>query len=353
MKHQLGLSAILALGACASGGSPQLARDQYLGGAAGDLRVLLDDKCPEAMPVYAMPDRGDPNKGLEDDFAAFSGLGLNMLTNIGGIAFQSFGSYLKHSGEESITRSVGANGGLFYTSPGYHEDVAINPAMRCMYLVRNGFAPQQRSFSASAAADLKDTWARLGLTRTPDLFAQLHIETSGDIGGGVLLTSEGETTVSPDIPAFWNPAVSPPYFRLKLDRLFVNQFQAPIANDTRDLAFVFNYGLAAAHTVVVADGANAGAPELSAKFAVGGIRLAGAQKGDYVGTSLTALQSAWMPVPGVKPYDPRATVDVVAYAVEFAPGNPMLEEIGEYLAGQDVRQQVESAISQTVSGGGD
>jgi len=58
-----------------------------------------------------------------------------------------------------------------------------------------------------------------------------------------------------------------------------------------------------------------------------------------------------MPVPGVKRYDPRATVDLIAYVVEFSPGNPMLEDIGEYLAGQDVRQQVESAITQTVGGG--
>lgn len=354
MKRQLGLSAMLALGACASSGPPQLARDQYLGGAAGDLRVLLDDRCPAATPVYSAPDRGDPNKGLEDDFDVFSSLGLSMLTKIGGIAFESFGTYLKHSGEESITRSVGANGGLFYTSPGRTADVTINPSMRCLYLVRNGFAPQPPNFAGSAANDLKAEWSRLGLTRTPDLFAALHIETSGDIGGGVMMTGEAEAeAAAPDIPAFWNPAVSPPYFRLKLDRLFVHQFQAPVANDTRDLALVFNYGLAAAHTVVVADGANAGAPELSAKFAVGGIRLAGARAGDYSGKSLTALQSAWMPVPGVKSYDPRATVDVVAYVVEFAPGNPMLEDIGEYLAGQDVRQQVESAISQTTGGSGD
>ena len=58
-----------------------------------------------------------------------------------------------------------------------------------------------------------------------------------------------------------------------------------------------------------------------------------------------------MPVPGVKSYDPRATVDVVAYVVEFAPGNQMLEDIGEYLAGPDVRRKVESVISETAGGG--
>ncbi len=350
MKRQLGLSAILAVGACASGGAPPPSRDQYLGGTSGDLRVLLDDQCPQAYPVVTMPDRGQPEKGLDDEFDVLSSLGLGMLTKVGGIAFQSFGTYLKQAGQESVTRSVGANGGLFYSRPDFNEDVTINPTLRCMYLVRNGYAPQRPNFANDAGDELKQVWTRLGLTRTPDLFAQLHIETSGDIGGGVMLTSGGETEPTADVPAFWNPAVSPPYFRLKLDRLYVRQFQAPVAGDTRDLALVFNYGLAAAHTVVVADGANAGAPELSAKFAVGGIRLAGAQKADYANGSLTALQTAWMPVPGVKNYDPRATVDVVAYVVEFAPGNPMLEEIGEYLAGQEVRQKVENALTQTMGG---
>ena len=37
-----------------------------------------------------------------------------MISNIGGIAFESFGNYLKRAGQDDVTRSVGANGGLFY-----------------------------------------------------------------------------------------------------------------------------------------------------------------------------------------------------------------------------------------------
>lgn len=320
-----------------------------LGGEAGDLRVLLDDACPQARPVDVMPDRGSPNKGLED-IAPLPGLAIDMLANIGGIAFQSFGTYLKHAGREDVTRSVGANGGLFYTSPG-SGNVSINPDLRCMYIVRNGFSPAGTEFRRDAPADLRQAWTRLGLTRTPDLFAFLHVETSGDIGGGAMIAAE--KTEDPDFtpPPFWNPAISPPYFRLKLDRLYITRFQSMSAAPSRDLAIIFNYGLAATHTVVTAEGANAGAPELAKKFAVGGVRLSGAKAGDYKGASLTALQSAWMPVPGVKSYDPRATVDVVAYVVEFSPGNPMLEEIGEYLAGQDVRNQVQDAITETARPG--
>jgi hypothetical protein len=168
---------------------------------------------------------------------------------------------------------------------------------------------------------------------------------AGDIGGGALTASNGDTADT-GAPAFWNPAISPPYFRLKLDRLYINRFQSIGAAPTRDLALIVNYGLATTRTVANAQGPDAGAPELAAKFAVGGIRLPGARAGDYKDAALTALQSGWMPVPGVKSYDPRATVDVVAYVVEFAPGNPMLEDIGEYLAGPDMRRKVETVITE-------
>ncbi len=343
------LAAAIAANGCASMPGGPAGRDDFLGGQAGDLRVLFDDRCPQAYPVAAMPDRSDPNKGL-DDYASLPGLAIDMLSNIGGIAFESFGTYLKRAGQDSVTRSVGANGGLFYTSPA-SGDVGINPDMRCMYLVRNGFGPLTQAFAGGAAADLKETWSRLQLTRTPDLFATLYIETSGDIGGGAFMASAGGDGSDFSGPAFWNPAVSPPYFRLKLDRLYVGRFQSESAAGSRDLAVIFNYGLAATRTVVTAEGPNAGVPDLATKFAVGGVRLAGAEPGDYKGASLTALQSAWMPVPGVKSYDPRATVDLVAYVVEFAPGNPMLEEIGEYLAGPDVRKRVENVISEGAGGG--
>lgn len=348
MRFLAAMTAVLAASGCASAPPPS-GGSAFIGGETGDLRVLFDDACPQAHPVEVMPDRGSPNKGLED-VAPLPGLAINMLANLGGIAFQSFGTYLKRVGHEDVTRSVGANGGLFYTSPG-SGNVSINPDLRCMYLVRNGFSPTTAGFEPDAPADLRQTWTRLGLTRTPDLFAFLHIETSGDIGGGALIATGNAEDPDFTSPAFWNPAISPPYFRLRLDRLYISRFQSTSAAPSRDLAVILNYGLAATHTVATAEGANAGLPDLAKKFAVGGVRLSGARSGDYKGASLTALQTAWMPVPGVKSYDPRATVDVVAYVVEFAPGNPMLEEIGEYLAGPDVRSQVQDAITQTARPG--
>lgn len=346
MKILVGLGCALAAAGCMTLPPPSQP-GSFLGGDAGDLRLLFDDACPQARPDTMIPDRSNPTKGFED-YAALPGLALSMLTNVGGIAFESFGAYLKRAGEEDVTRSVGANGGLFYTSPGAGREVTINPNLRCIYIVRNGFGPSPQPLAESAATDLRQAWSRLKLTRTPDLFATLHIETSGDIGGGTMMATGGGDDADFSAPSFWNAAISPPYFRLKLDRLYVNRFQSPSAAGSRDLALIFNYGLAATRTVVQTEGASAGVPDLATRFAVGGIRLAGARPGDYKGAALTALQSAWMPVPGVKSYDPRATVDVVAYVVEFAPGNPMLEEIGEYLAGPDVRQQVERVITESV-----
>ncbi len=344
MKRAVGVTCALAMAGCVSVPPPSRP-DGFIGGEAGDLRVLLDDRCPEAYPAPAPVRENDSRKGL-DDFAAIPSLALDMLSNIGGIAFESFGEYLKQAGHEDVTRSVGANGGLFYTSPS-GGDVTINPVIRCMYITRNGFGPEPRPFDVSVPGDLKETWGRLHLTRTPDLFAVAHIETSGDIGGGAMMATHGDDEDS--APAFWNPAVSPPYFRVRLDRLYIDRFQSIGAAPTRDLALIVNYGLAATRTVVKVEGADAGVPELATRFAVGGIRLAGARPGDYKGAALTALQSAWMPVPGVKPYDPRATVDIVTYVVEFAPGNPMLGEIGEYLAGAEVRQQVETVINEAAT----
>lgn len=349
MRLLTAVSAALSVAGCATAPPQAPEGHAFLGGESGDLRVLFNDKCPQAYPAPLMPDRDFPNKGLED-LAELPGLAIDMLANIGGIAFESFGTYLKQAGREDVTRSVGANGGLFYTSPG-GGNVSINPQLRCMYLVRNGYAPSAAGFADDTAADLRETWRQLGLTQTPDMFATLYVETSGDIGGGALISTGNADDDDFSAPAFWNPAISPPYFRLKLDRLYIRRFQSLSAAPTRDLAVIFNYGLAATHTVVVAEGSNAGVPELATKFAVGGVRLSGARPGDYKGASLTALQSAWMPVPGVKTYDPRATVDVVAYVVEFSPGNPMLEEIGEYLAGPDVRNRMQNAITETIRPG--
>jgi hypothetical protein len=347
MKAMVFVLAAVLLGGCASGGRSSRGPDAFIGGEAGDLRVLFDDGCPQVL----QPVRSE-EKGLFDEAEGLGALSVQLLSGLAGTAFQSFGAFLKHAGQEDITRSAGSNGGLFYSPSGAPESVTVEPRMRCVYVVRNGFSPTHAAFASESAADLQETWQRLGLTRTPDLYAALYLETVGEAGGIPVdaLSSTGGAAPASGFEGRgrWNPAISPPFFRLRLERLYVRSFQNPQASgNVRDLALIFNYGLATTQTAVQA-GQSAGVTDLGAKFAVGGVRLTGVRPGDYDAQSLTALQTAWMPAPGVRPHDPRATVDLVVYGIETAPGNPLLAEIGEYLSGTDVRRAVESAVTNQV-----
>ena len=50
-------------------------------------------------------------------------------------------------------------------------------------------------------------------------------------------------------------------------------------------------------------------------------------------------------MPPSRPFDPRATVDISAYVVEFAPGSKLLEEIGSYLASDEALAVVKPRAS--------
>jgi hypothetical protein len=296
------------------------------------------------------------DKGVGDRGPGLTGIAEQILGSIGGIAFQSFGTFLKEAGQPNITRSVGANGGQFYAALG-RNTLTISPRMRCIYLVRNGFGAQETEFARNAPEDLRTKWRGLGLRRTPDLFVAMHLETSKEAepssGAAFMLedvTKSAGTRPDLDPSGFEGPMAgatnTPPFFRARLDRVYVREFQSPGASSNmRDLAIVLNYGLAYSQAAITTAGANAGVTELVGKFAVGGIRVAGIQRGDYKADSLVSLQTGWMSMPPIKPFDPRATVDLSVYVVESAPGNRLLEDIGSYLASDRVGSAVSSAIT--------
>lgn len=356
-KLSVGL-ALLAAGCATSGGGGR-GPDDYVGGPAGDLRVLMDDRC-----VYAQSLAGGPVKGLGVT-GELAGVAVDVLSKIGGLTFKSFGTFLKRAGEAQVTRSVGGNGGHFYAAAAEGR-VSVAPKMRCVYLARNGFGPSQSGFAKDAPVDLKETWTRLGLNQTPDLFAAMYLETSGEVQrrNSVIASfledfnksaenrADGESP-GLDFGSLTGPAVAAsapaPFFRVKLDRLYVREFQGPASGaGTRDMAVILNYGLASSQAAIQTQGAGAGVTELTGKFAVGGIRFAGVRKGDYRAETLIGLQTAWMPMPEPKPFDMRATTDVAAYVVEFAPGNPLLEDIGEYLAGHELEAAVQGAVTSAI-----
>jgi hypothetical protein len=329
-------SRIAAVGLAAVNGGP----DEFLGGEGGDLRVLVNDRCPQAYPAA--------EKALPDRSFGMASVAQQILAGLGGVAFESFGTFLKKAGQPDVTRSVGSSGGYFYAGSASSGSSAIAPSMRCIYLVRNGFASRQDNYASNSPADLHEAWRSLGLLRTPDFFAVLHVETAGEAA----VTREpvrnrpdfeGLVEGAPD-----RPSASPPFFRLVFDRLYVRQFQNPsAAGGTRDLALIFNYGLASSPAAVAATGPAAGTTELTGRFAIGGLRFAGVREGDYGPAQLVSLQTGWMATPPSKPIDPRATVDISAYVVEFAPGNKFLEEIGSYLASDSVTSSVTEALKPT------
>jgi hypothetical protein len=339
MKSVIAVISAVALAGCASTGGSHGGPDQFLGGEAGDLRVLVNDMCPQGQPSFSAKSLGDRGIGS---------VAQQILAGLGGVAFQSFGTFLKKAGQPDVTRSVGSNGGFFYTVPTAAETVSLSPSMRCVYLVRNGFASKQTSFASEAPADLKDTWRNLGLTRTPDFFAVLHIETATEADRNAGAASVRDRPEFDGLFEGAAPARSggqAPFFRIVLDRLYVREFQNPSASGgSRDLALIFNYGLASSQAAIATTGPAAGVTDLTGKFAVGGVRLAGAHAGDYGPQQLVSLQTGWMSMPPSRPIDPRATVDISAYVVEFAPGNPLLEEIGSYLASDDVASSVTGAL---------
>ena len=79
MKRAIGLGCMLAFAGCAITPAPS-SPDGYIGGGAGDLRVLLDDRCPQAAPPPVMPDRGSPDAGAGPEDYSLPGLALSMIS---------------------------------------------------------------------------------------------------------------------------------------------------------------------------------------------------------------------------------------------------------------------------------
>lgn len=323
---------LVSLMGCANSGVATFGKEQLVSGENGDLRVFVDHKCPEVAELNRQRQE-HVERGVE-------GLAVEILSQVGVMAFKSFGTFLQKAGEASVTQSVGTTGGYFYTTK-----LDVSPAMRCIYLVRDGFALRSLPFVSSAPEDLRKKWSELGLNQTPDFFATLHLETTADAELVSLLPKDG----SPPTGAL-RLSPSAPYFRAKLDRLYVREFQnTRTASDYRDIAIVLNFGLAASGAKNPAESSERSAPahgvDPASVLAAGGVRLHGAQRGDYRENLLAGLQTGWMRMPRLqKDDDPRGTVDLSVYVVESSPGNPLLQKIGEYLAGDAVASSVVGAV---------
>jgi hypothetical protein len=345
----LGLG-LVSLAGCASSGGASFGPTQIMGGDNGDLRVFVNHRCTAAVELEELR-----QKYVRPD-SRFQGLAIDILAQVGALAFKSFGSFLHKAGEASFTQSLGSTGGYFYAASRTGESSSsrnVSPDMRCIYVVRDGFALQSSKFAASAPEDLQKMWGELGLSKTPDLFAVLHLETTSDAELMTLLpqylnyiSAAGEGAA----PLQLSPTA--PYFRAKLDRLYVREFQdAQSASSYRDLAIVLNYDLPASGAKFGADAGDRGTPETarvgSGILAAGGIRLPGIEKGDYRADALVGLQTGWMRMPALRQQgedNPRAAIDLSVYVVESAPGNPFLQSVGDYLSGETVVSNVAGVL---------
>jgi hypothetical protein len=341
---------LITLAGCANSGAASFGQTQIMGGDNGDLRVFVNHTCTEAVELEQLR-----QKYVRPE-TRFQGLAVDMLAQVGALAFKSFGSFLHKAGEAKVTQSLGSTGGYFYAASRPGDSSAsrnVSPAMRCIYVVRDGFALQSSKYASSAPEDLQKLWSELGLNKTPDFFATLHLET----------TSDAElTTLLPEYLNYLNAAgesaaplqLSPnaPYFRAKLDRLYLREFQdAQSASNYRDLAIVLNYDLAASGAKFGSDASERSTTEAGrggpSVLAAGGIRLPGIEKGDYQKDVLAGLQTGWMRMPPQKQQgedNPRGAVDLSVYVVEAAPGNAFLQSVGDYLSGDSFVSNVAGAL---------
>lgn len=367
MKLTIIAMGVVSLSACATSNVSGTGPVQLVSGENGDLRAFLSDACPGAKRLEeqwsAYIETTERLAGREIgaksvDAGSLGGVAAELLSGIGGLMFRSFGEFLRDAGAERATRSSAMTGGYFFARAGHDGALGIAPHMRCIYLVRNGFSLKQARFAPAAPEDLRRTWADLGLNRTPDLFAVLHLETTADAELSNLLpawleavkSGDGEARVRPPALSLSPPA---PYFRAKLDSLYIHEFQyAQGAPDYRDLAIVLNYaspGHAGRGPQERGSpgGSGAIAEQQGDVFAAGGVSLFGAQKGDYRDNVLSGLMTGWMSMPPGADQgrgDPRGTVNMSAHIVESAPGNPLLHAIGSYLAGEQVTRTVSGAL---------
>ena len=389
----LTLACVTLVASCSTNSNSRSGTADIIGSSSGDLRLLLHSDCAAAkIPGRSGGEDGGP------PVRSFPLLAENVLQKVGTLAFKSFGQYLEESGKEKTTRSYGVNGGVFYSAPNAGSEVTIEPGVRCLTVIRNGYRPGSEIDAQGHPAKLRQRWSDLQLTRVPDLYAELHLETSGETGGQVQAadlsdtsglvvdaraagldsffdnedgeTSEAETSEGEDDvasvesraetgqrPVFAgvgfegpfslkNAAINPPFFRIVLDELFIGEFQdSRSTKGERDLAFVFNYSLGRSQASIATSGNTPGFTSLDQAFATGAIRLPGAVRGGYYSEGLVlGLQTAWMAMPSTKPFDARSTIDVGIYAVEYDEGNQMLEDIGNFLASDEVVNSFSSSL---------
>jgi len=273
-------------------------------GLGPDLRIFADDQClPVSMEARSLDFLGE------------------VVTGLTGLAVKSFGRFLEEAGAPDIETASGVLSAHFINTAS--EPVSFNDAMRCLYVVRDGF--QSDSFDPKAPAELKAIWTRLGLSGTPSLFALVRIDQAE--ANGVLSN----------------------HYRASLLEFSAQRFARPGAEGARDYIITLEFitpGAGRRYTVGEA-GEFILAP--AGPFATGGFPLRGVSEGQYLREGdLKGLETGWMTGPPLETASSGLPVNISVDVLELKRGNPFLADIGRFLQSPPIVKAAEGEVAAAI-----
>lgn len=277
---------VFALAACAA----TSVRERPTGfryGLGPDLRVFADDQCLPFSP--------------EARSLGFAG---EVLTGVAGLAVQSFGRFLQEVGAPDTETASGVASVHFFNTE--NDPPSFNEAMRCIYVVRDGF--QSREFDQAAPEDLRAIWTRLGLTGTPSLFALVRID-------------QAQT----------HDAVSN-HYKATLLEFTAQRFSRPGAEGSRDYILTLEFVIPGGGRKYTFGEGGDFEFSPSGPFATGGFPLRGVPQGEYMREAdLKGLETGWMAGPSLENLTDGLPVNIYVDVVELKRGNPFLADLGRFL----------------------
>lgn len=289
-------------------------------GLSSDLRVFMDAQC--------LPPEGDERTGLG------GGLLAELIVGTGNIALKSFGKALQEMGSPKLDRSTALRGGLFYAA-GQAQNIRaesiggaapvrarINPEVRCIHIVRDGFSGpaggDRTAPFAGAPPEFADAWRLLGLQNTPSFYAVVRLSPSAD----------GTA------------------FRGELIRMVATRFERQGSRHAdRDYILHLEFQAPKTTRYYWVDEAGVEHIERGGTFARGGLQLARVKQGRYAAEAdLKGKETGWMEAPGLDAVNAMGVFNLEVDLVELKRGDPLLADLGALLQSEPVGQAAQAEI---------
>lgn len=285
MKTAAVFCAVAALAGCASS-SVRRPVPTYRDGLGPDLRIYTDDVCLAGLPVTR------------------SGLGLagELVKGVASLAMKSFGRFLEEVGSPEIETASGVHPDLYFDDKA--DPPVINPKLRCIYIVRDGF--EQKGFSSAAPQEMRQTWERLKLTGTPSFYMMMRLDLADD-GSDV--------------------------FRGTVLELGVDRFSRVGAENARDYVVSVEMGMPSTSRSYTVNDKGEIILNAAGPFTHGGVALRGIQHGAYLGAAeLKGVETGWMSAPQ-RPTNTknRQPINIYVDVVELKRGNAFIADLGRFL----------------------